>query len=109
MEMLENGWQPHSAATPLFSVRTELQASLQSCRSVDPGAWCKRTLNPSSRKAQRFKPSQVDDILTAVHGFFAGYNYSIWWYLVRDGGTDCRSVDVVPLLRTRRVVMGPGK
>ena len=29
MESLENGLQPHSGATPLFSMRTELQASLQ--------------------------------------------------------------------------------
>ena len=30
--------------TPLFSMRTELIVSLQSCRSVDADAWCKRAL-----------------------------------------------------------------
>ena len=45
MESLANILQPHSGATPLFSMRTELQASSQSCRSVDADAWCKRALN----------------------------------------------------------------
>ena len=38
MDSLKNGLRstpPHSGATPLFSRRTELLASLQSCRSVD--------------------------------------------------------------------------
>ena len=35
VESLENRLQPHSGATPLFSMRMEWQASLQSCRSVD--------------------------------------------------------------------------
>ena len=35
VESLENRLQPHSGETPLFSMRMELQASLQSCRSVD--------------------------------------------------------------------------
>ena len=35
--------QPHSAATPLLSMRTELIASSQHCHSVDTG--CKWTLN----------------------------------------------------------------
>ena len=44
MEMLENGLQPQSGATPLFSMRTGLLASSQRCQSVDADAWCKRTL-----------------------------------------------------------------
>ena len=34
VELLENRLQPHSGATPLFSMRTESQVSSQSCRSV---------------------------------------------------------------------------
>ena len=44
MESLENGLQSKSGATPLFSMRTESQASSQSCHSVDADAWYKRTL-----------------------------------------------------------------
>ena len=35
----------HSGVTPLFSVRTESLASLQSFRNVDADAWCKQALN----------------------------------------------------------------
>ena len=45
MELLENWLQPHSGATPLFSMRTESQASSLSCRSVDVFAWCKQGLS----------------------------------------------------------------
>ena len=44
VESLENRLQPHSGATPLFSMRTESQASSQRCRSIDAEAWCKRAL-----------------------------------------------------------------
>ena len=44
VELLKNGLQPHSGVTPLFSMRTELQASSQSCRSDDADASCKRGL-----------------------------------------------------------------
>ena len=44
MESLKNGLQPHSGVTPLFSMRTVSLASLQSCRSNDIDAWCKRAL-----------------------------------------------------------------
>ena len=44
MESLQNGFAAHFQATPLFSMRTKLQASLQSSRSVDADTWCKRTL-----------------------------------------------------------------
>ena len=40
VELLENGLQTHSRATPLFSMRTESQASC----SVDADAWYKRAL-----------------------------------------------------------------
>ena len=39
------GLQHIFQVTPLFSVRTVLQASLQSFTSVDADTWCKRTLN----------------------------------------------------------------
>ena len=32
-------------ATPLLSMRAELLASSQSCSSIDPNAWCKRSLS----------------------------------------------------------------
>ena len=38
---LENRLQPHSGATPLFSMRMESQASSQSCRSIDADIWYK--------------------------------------------------------------------
>ena len=44
MESLQNGVATNFPVTPLFSMRTESQVSLQSCRSVDDDAWCKRTL-----------------------------------------------------------------
>ena len=44
VESLENRLQTHSGATPLFSMRTELQASSLSCCSVDADAWCKWSL-----------------------------------------------------------------
>ena len=44
VESLENRLQPHSGVTPLFSMRMELQASLQSCHSIDADAWCKWAL-----------------------------------------------------------------
>ena len=40
----QNGLQLHSEATPLFSMKTGSLASSQSCRSVDTDAWCKRAL-----------------------------------------------------------------
>ena len=45
MKSLQNGAATHFQASPLISMRTELQASLQSCRSVDADAWCKRALS----------------------------------------------------------------
>ena len=45
IESLENGYQPYSGATPMFSMRTELLASSQSCGSIDADALCKRALN----------------------------------------------------------------
>ena len=44
VESLENRLQTNSGATPLFSMRTVLLASSQSCRSVDADAWCKQAL-----------------------------------------------------------------
>ena len=44
IELFENRLQPHSGATPLFSMRTISLASLQSCSSIDADAWCKRAL-----------------------------------------------------------------
>ena len=38
------GCNPHSGVTLLFSMRTESQASSQSCRNIDTNVWCKRTL-----------------------------------------------------------------
>ena len=48
VESLENRLQPHSGATPLFSMRTKLQASWQSCRSIDADAQCKWALRGRS-------------------------------------------------------------
>ena len=42
--VLQNGFATHFQATPLFSMRTESQASSQGCVSVDADAWCKQTL-----------------------------------------------------------------
>ena len=44
MESLENGLQPNSGVTLLFSTRRVLLVASQSCRSVDPDSWCKRAL-----------------------------------------------------------------
>ena len=42
MGSLENELQVHSGVTPLFSMRTEMPALLQSCHSMDTNTWCKR-------------------------------------------------------------------
>ena len=44
MESLENGLQPQSGLTPLFSMRTESPVSWQSCPSIDGDGWYKRAL-----------------------------------------------------------------
>ena len=44
MQSLRNGLQPHSEATPLFSTRTGMPASSQSCCSIHADAWWKRAL-----------------------------------------------------------------
>ena len=44
MESLQIGVTTHFWATPSFSMKTVLLASLQSYRSVDADAWCKRAL-----------------------------------------------------------------
>ena len=43
-EVLKNGFATHFQSTPLISMRTESQASSQSGRILDAGAWCKRAL-----------------------------------------------------------------
>ena len=45
LKTVQNGVATNFQVTPLFSMRTELLASLQSCRSIDADAWCKWTLN----------------------------------------------------------------
>ena len=45
MVSLQNGLATHFRAASLFSMRTVLVASLQSCYGVDAGAWCKWALN----------------------------------------------------------------
>ena len=44
MESLQNGVATHFQVTPLFSMRTELLASLQICHSTDADVWCKQAL-----------------------------------------------------------------
>ena len=44
MVLHENGLQPHSGMIPLFSIRIESLASLQSYRRFDAKAWYKPTL-----------------------------------------------------------------
>ena len=55
MELLENGLQPYSGVTPLFSMRIESKLSLQSCWRLDADAWCKRTLTDSRTDSFRFR------------------------------------------------------
>ena len=44
IESLQNGVTTYFQVTPLITMRTKLQASSQSCRSVDADAWCKWAL-----------------------------------------------------------------
>ena len=44
MESLQHGLQLQSGVTPLFSMRTVLLVSLQSCHSIEADAWNKQTL-----------------------------------------------------------------
>ena len=48
MELPQIGVAIHFQAAQLFSMRTVLLASSQSCRSVDADFWCKRTLRLAS-------------------------------------------------------------
>ena len=45
IENIENGLQPHSGVTPLFSMSIVSLVSLQSCRNFDSDAWRKGTLS----------------------------------------------------------------
>ena len=54
MEWLQNGIAIHFQATPLLSMRTEMQASMQSCCRVDADAWCERALS-ASQSADRVR------------------------------------------------------
>ena len=45
MESLQNGFATYFQAIPLISMRTESQASSQSCHSIDADAWYKRGLS----------------------------------------------------------------
>ena len=51
MKSLENGLQPHSGETPLFSIRTVSLVSSQISHSVGPDTWCKWALNGPTLKA----------------------------------------------------------
>ena len=44
MDLLENGLQPQSGVTPLFSMKMVSLVSSQSSRSIDADTWCKRAL-----------------------------------------------------------------
>ena len=52
---LQNGVATHFQASPLISMRTELLASSQSCRSVDADAWCKWALTFGHQSTKKFK------------------------------------------------------
>ena len=54
MVSLENGLQPHSGVTRLFSMRSVLLASLQSCGSGEADAWCKRALRVCSHPGMAY-------------------------------------------------------
>ena len=51
MVSLENGLQPHSGVTPLFSIRTESLMPSLSSRSIDANIWCKRALREDRGRA----------------------------------------------------------
>ena len=53
MESLQIGVATHFQMTLLFLMRTDLPASLQSCRSIDADAWCKRALIRLIKKHQK--------------------------------------------------------
>ena len=66
MESLENRLQPHSGATLLISMRTELQASLLCCRSVDADVWCKWVLTPLDKFFRRCHLRGVESIWCSI-------------------------------------------
>ena len=49
MESLQNGVTTYFQATPLITMKTKLQVSSQSCRSIDADAWCKWALTMCRR------------------------------------------------------------
>ena len=56
MKSLQIGVATHFQGTPLFSTRTVLLVSLQSCRSVDANAWCKRVT--------KYKPTETIETIS---------------------------------------------
>ena len=50
MELLQNGVATYFQSIPLISMRTESQASSQSCSSGDADAWCKQALRSTSSR-----------------------------------------------------------
>ena len=82
MESLQNGDATHFRTTPLFSMKTVLIASMQSCCSVDSGAWCKRALTLcgiSSTRRRRtlrvhFATCEAHSIQKHVYSFSAPTN-----------------------------------
>ena len=58
----QNGVVTHFRMTSLFSVRTVLLASSQSCRSIDTDAWCKWALMDIIHPGNTSKNSWKNDV-----------------------------------------------
>ena len=57
VESIENGLQPNSGVTPLFSMRTASLASSQSSYSIAADTWCKWTLRVSRIVTENYESS----------------------------------------------------
>ena len=55
MESLQIGVATNFQETALFSMKTVLLVSSQSCRNIDSDAWCKRVLTKVNVTAKQFK------------------------------------------------------
>ena len=105
---LENGLQPQSGVTPLFSIRAILLASLHSSRSVDADAQCKRVLMMQPKKSAADSvihifcppphPTRVTGSATKNYGKNISLNLSVWtWAHLTD-------IQLTPVVRDQACI-----
>ena len=91
MESLQIGVTTHFWATPLFSMRTVLLASLQSYRSVDADAWCKRALGQVFTR-ENILQAWWNTLKKSIHCVYHCMDHKRKYQYVRLHGNHCYPV-----------------